>query len=135
MCTATLIAPKSGTVVWLRSLATAGLNGKIALAITDLGTNMSDTASQGQCNVLLLDDNSITSVGLDSLSLCPPSKFRITAAPGTDGVGVYATQDIAAGMAMTQYCPMAEKLSPYLDSNAGFQHSIMTVSACLITAP
>lgn len=70
----------------------AALNGKVA------------AVSSSRCAVKLLEDNSIVAVKLKNLSLSPSSKlylktlFFIKEAPGTGGVGLFANQDIAAGM-------------------------------------
>lgn len=84
-----LTTPCSGTVVWLHSLKDARRNGQIAL--------IAGAATVGRCAVQLLTDNSIISIRLCNLSLSS-SFFCIKEAAGTGGLGVYATQDIEAGV-------------------------------------
>lgn len=93
------LPPSHGTVEWLHALTTARLNGKAALMMQDTYSVSIEAAAKGRCAVQLLEDNSTVSVRLGNLSLSHPSHFCIRASPvGSHvGLGIYATQDIAAG--------------------------------------
>lgn len=98
MSTEILVPPELGTMVWLHSLNTLGLNGQRALV------GQSDAAGGGpcdRCTVQLLDGGKVISVRLSNLSLSPLTFFCIREAPGKGGLGVFATQDIPAGEAGT----------------------------------
>lgn len=90
--------PCSGTAVWLHSLTDVRRNGQIALVMRESDSSSMDAAAHGRCAVQMLKDDSILSVRLCKLSLSPPAFFCIKEAPGTGGLGVYATQDIEAGV-------------------------------------
>lgn len=92
------VAPSSGTVVWLHSLSSDLLNGQTALVIGATEKVSIESAAKGRCAVQLLKDNNILSVRRGNLSLCPLAYFCIKEAPEMGGLGVYATQDIAAGV-------------------------------------
>lgn len=104
------IAPSPGTVVWLQSLKSVHLNGQGAMVIADLNGKFAPVSSS-RCTVKLLEKNSIVAVKLKNLSLSPSSKlylktpFCIRGAPGTGGVGLFANQDIAAGMSAAAHIP------------------------------
>lgn len=106
MVVITITAPVPGSVVWLHSLTTVQLNGQRALVLNDTGSDSIDAAARGRCAVQLLEDNTIVAVRLANLSvsssspLCTVQPFCIREAPETGGLGVYATQDIAAGAVM-----------------------------------
>lgn len=91
-----LSSPSGGTVVWLHSLTTTRLNGQTALVVSEKDCKGKDAPAPGRCKVEVLQGGATVSVRLNNLSLCSPL-FCIKEAPGKVGVGVYATQDIAAG--------------------------------------
>lgn len=92
----------SGSIVWIHSMDSSSCNGKTALVMRETCTVTPsegvDAAAGGCCSVQMLDDDSIASIPLNNLARSPPSIYCIRAAPGTGGVGVYATQDIEAGV-------------------------------------
>ncbi|MEW5300525.1 MAG: hypothetical protein WDW36_003454 [Sanguina aurantia] len=92
-----------GTVVWLHSLTTTRLNGQTALIAADAVAR--DAAAPGRCKVELLAGGDVISVRQSNISLSSPH-FCIKEAPDKDGVGVYATQDIAAGTRILSEPPL-----------------------------
>lgn len=103
----TVTAPSPGSVVLLHSLKNERYNGQRALVLSGTESNSKYAVDRGRCAVKLLEDNTIIAVLLGNLLVTavavspsappPPSKFCVKEAPGTGGLGVYATEDIAAG--------------------------------------
>lgn len=94
----TMKALSSGTVVWLHSLNSDSLNGQAALIMRDTDRDSLAAASKGRSAVQLIKDMRVLSIRPENLSLSPPAYFAIMEAPDKGGLGIYATQDIAAGV-------------------------------------
>lgn len=98
-----LAPPKMGTLVWLHSLEKLPMNGQRALVCQEDGVR----ARPGRCAVELLDPaegRKVISIQLKNLSLTPPAHFCIKKAPGGRGMGVFATQDMQAGVTGGRCC-------------------------------